>query len=117
MFDHQVLYAVRWPLEQPDLESMVRLFLSFLPMRFRRILDLNQYFRIYLIAKDDAVLGTDRHNIEIRLYFIRRRQLSDNIFLLLTINHLNPAGFVQSFCIRPLLSCIIGITLRRIRRS
>ena len=115
MFNQQAFYTVRWPWEQPDLESMVRLFLGFLPLRFRRILDLSQYFRIYLIAKDDAVLGTDQHNIEIRLYFIRRRQLSDNIFLLLTINHLNPAGFVQSFCIRPILSCIIRITLRRIR--
>ncbi len=112
MFDHQVVYTIRKTKAQPDLESLVRLFLNALPACSWKFIDVHKYFSLYYMEKDETVLGSNLRNLEIRLYFIHGKKLSANIFMIFTLNNLNITGLLQSLYLYPLLLITLRCTLR-----
>ena len=114
MLNYQIVHTFKWSKGQPDPERLVRLFLDTLASRFG-IFGLWKYFGMYLIEKEEAVLGSNHRNFEIRLYFIRRRESSGNVFLILALYHLNWMGILQSMYLRPFLLIILWLALRLMR--
>jgi len=119
MIDYQVIHTIRFSKGQPDLETLVRLFLSALPSRSGKFLWLRKYFRVYFTADQEAVLGSNLRNMEIRLYFIQSREIPGHVFLILVLYNLNWKGSLQSLYLRPFLLIILWIALRlmKIRHS
>ena len=112
MLDFQKTYTIRCLNQQPDLDELVRLFLNNLTSRSCGIFNLKKYFSVYLTTCDEAVIGSNNLNFEIRIYFFRRREHSSSIFLILTFNHLNWLGCLQSLYLRPLIFFGTRSTLR-----
>jgi hypothetical protein len=115
MIDYQVMHTIRFSKGQPDLETLVRLFLSALPGRSGKFLWLRKYFRVYIMADREAVLGSNLRNLEIRLCFIQSRKISDYIFLILVLYNLNWKGSLQSLYLRPFLLIILWRALRHMK--
>jgi len=112
MFDHQVVYTIRRPKAQPDLEPLVRLFLNALPACSGKFINTQKYFNLYFMEKDETVLGSNLKNFEIRLYFIRSIKLSVNVFIIFELNNLNLLGILQSLYLYPLFLFVLRRTLR-----
>ncbi len=112
MLDFQKTYTITCVNQQPDLDSLVRLFLNNLARRSLGIFNLKKYFSVYLTTCDEAVIGSNNLNFEIRIYFFRRREHTSSIFLIFAFNHLNWLGGLQSLYLRPLIFLGIRSTLR-----
>jgi hypothetical protein len=119
MIDYQVMHRIKFSKGQPDLKAVVRLFLSELPGCSGKFLSLHKYFGLYFTADQEAVLGSNLRNMEIRLYFIIPREIPGHIFLILVLYNLNWKGSLQSLYLRPFLLIIIWTALRlmKIRHS
>ncbi len=117
MFDYQITHTIKFSKGQPDLDSLVRLFLATLANRSGKILRLRKYFRLYFTTNEEAVLGSNHRNLEIRLYFIRRKEISCEVFLILVLSDLNWKGSLQSLYLRPFLLLILWSALLIMKRS
>jgi hypothetical protein len=119
MIDYQVMHTIKFSKGQPDLEALVRLFLSALPCRSGKFLSLRKYFGLYFAADQEAVLGSNLRNMEIRLYFLQSKEIPGHVFLILVLYNLNWKGSLQSLYLRPFLLFALWAVLRlmKIRHS
>jgi hypothetical protein len=117
MFDYQVFRIIKWPHRQPDLAAVVRLFLNSIPSWLIRLADSHKYFRIYSLARNEAVLGSNNKNFEIRLYFNRCEELSKRIFLCFAIYPLNGIGYLQSIYLRMVFLIILQLSLKSMTQN
>ncbi len=99
----KVLDRIHLPNGKPDLRSQVRLFASALDNLPGKLVKIRAYFKVYLIGEDEAILGSNHQHMEIRLYFIKCRNVSDEIFLIFFIDTPDWLGMVRSAFLRPIL--------------
>ena len=109
------MHPINLPKGQPDLDTLVRLFISALNKRPANYFKIRKYFRIFLKSEDEAVLGSNRRNLEIRLYVMRHKNISNEIFFVLALYKLNWLGYLQSVYLHPLLKILLWSMLRTIK--
>jgi len=117
IFDNLTAHTLRWPCKQPDLRTVIRLFLNAVPAWFRRLSDLQKHLRIYSVSDKTAILGADYKNLEFRLCLIRCEKFSADLIIILAGSYLNPSGFFQSLLTRPLLLVALSSTLKTMARQ
>ena len=88
MFEFQSTRTIKWRGEEPDLEYLVRLFIESVPPGFKKFFDEHKYFRILYTDRNEAVLGSNLKNLEVRLYLFRREDASGAVFLILVLHNL-----------------------------
>jgi hypothetical protein len=113
IFDYQTFHILEWFKKQPDLETMVRLFLDSLPYRPLKIY---RYFHTFYLRENEALLGTNRKNLEIRVFFYKTEKLPNSIIIRFAVSHLNPVGYLQSILFRILFFFLLQFTARSARR-
>jgi hypothetical protein len=108
----KLLNRICIPTGKPDLRSQVRLFVSALDHFPGKFFKIREYFKVYLLVEDEAILGSNHRFFEIRLYFIRHRAVSDEIFLIFILDILNWRGIAPVLVLRPLLSLALWHAVR-----
>ena len=117
MFDGQNVYTFKSLNGQPDLETLVRLFLDTISNRAGKKLNSAKYFGTLFTSNDECVLGSNQRNFEVRLYFLNRRETSGELFIIFILNNLNWIGGLKSLYLIPSLKIILWFTLRILRKS
>ena len=116
MFDYQIVHNLKMLQEQPDLDSMVRLFLDSFS-RSVSIFNPAKFFKVLLSSDGEQVLGSTLRNIEVRLYFICHRQTSGEIFVILVMNSLNWKGSLQTLYLSPFIILTTWLALRKLKKN
>lgn len=117
MFDYQIIHNIKSSSEQPDLDSLVRLFLHILSRPIMNTLNPAKFFKLLLSTDGEQVLGSTLRNTEVRLYFICHRETSREIFIILVINHLNWKGSLQTIYLRPFFLLILWSALKKLKKT
>jgi hypothetical protein len=116
MFDYQVIHTIKLTMEQPDLETLVRLFLDSFSKPAGKFVNPSAYFRVLLSTSDEIVIGSNHRNFEVRLYFMLHKESSGEVFIIFIMNSLNWIGGLKSIYFRPFLKIIIRTMLRELRK-
>jgi len=117
MFDYQIIHNIKLSQEQPDLDSMVRLFLDTFSQSVVNIFNPAKYFKLLLSKDGEQVLGSTLRNIEVRLYFICHMETAVEIFIILVMNNLNWKGSLQSIYLRPFFLLTLWFALRKLKKT
>ena len=112
MFNNQEYENTKMLKERPDLERRVRMFLDTPSHPVIKKYILAKYFKVLFSAEQECVLGSNLRNIEIRLYFINRRETTAQMFVIFVMNKLNWKGSLQSSYLHPFLLIILWFVLR-----
>ena len=116
MFDYQVIHSIKLSNERPDLETLVRLFLATFSKPAGKFINPATYFRTLLSANDEIIIGSNHRNFEVRLYFMRHKESSREVFIIFIMNSLNWVGGLKSIYLFPFLRIIILAVLRVLRK-
>ena len=116
MFDYQVIHSLKLSKKQPDLETLVRLFLDTFSKPAGKFINPAVYFRILLSTDDEIIIGSNHRDFEVRLYFVLHMESPGEVFIIFIMNSLNWMGGLKSIYLRPFFKIIIRAILRVLRK-
>jgi uncharacterized membrane protein len=111
-FDYQMFRIIKCHQKQPVIELVFRLFLISIPSYFSRLFDIQRYFVNFYSSKNEAILGSNQKNFEIRLYLYRHNEIPGIIILCFAISYSNLIGHLQSLFFRLLLFLFLPSTTK-----
>lgn len=116
VFDFQLFHIINYPQKQPDLETVVWLFLKSIPSWLGIFLNIQKFFNIYYIMTDEAVLGFNNKNFEFRIFFYKIVELPGCIILCFAISYQNKRGYLQSLYFRLLFFPLLHLITRSMKQ-
>lgn len=114
IFDYQIFRILKWSKEQPDLEKVVRLLLSAFPYR---PINIRKLLKSFYTKENEALLGNNGRNFEIRLFLYKTRELPDSTIICLAISYQNLLGYFQSLLFRFIFYPLLLISFRTMRKT
>jgi hypothetical protein len=114
IFDYQVFRMLKWSKKQPDLDKVVRLLLTSFPYR---PINIRKFLNIFYSKENEALLGNNGKNFEIRLFLYKIHEIPDITIICLAISYQNILGYFQSLLFRFIFYPLLLVSFRTIRKT